>query len=138
MRTLVILVAMFAGSRAWACQGLAVEDAWIREAPPGAMSVAYAKLTNRGKRALIITGASSPDFGGAGLHLTVIDQGVARMREGMLGIATGASAALEPGGWHLMLYDPARILKAGDVVTLTLTCGKDGREFPFIVKAPTP
>ncbi len=139
MRTLVILVAMLAGSRAWACQGLAVEDAWIREAPPGAMSVAYARLANRGKRALVLDGARSADFGGAGLHRTTIDdQGTARMREGSLEIAPGARSALEPGGWHLMLYDPARILKAGDVVTLTLTCGKDAREFPFIVKALTP
>ena len=138
MRTLGVAVAvLLASGPATGCPGLAVEDAWIREAPPGAMSVAYAKVQNKGKRAVVLDGARSPDFGGAGLHKTEIDgSGMARMREGTLAIAPGASAALEPGGWHLMLWDPARILRAGDVVQLTLTCGNDSRTVPFTVKAP--
>jgi periplasmic copper chaperone A len=131
----MLIAAALASTAASACPELAVEQAWIREAPPGAMSAAYAKLTNKGKRALVVDGARSPDFGGAGLHRTVIDDGIARMREGTLQIAPGASAMLEPGGWHLMLFDPARPLKAGDTVALTLTCGSGAREFTFTVKA---
>ncbi|MGH8482548.1 MAG: copper chaperone PCu(A)C [Nevskiaceae bacterium] len=140
MKTLLAAaLALLAGAPAAACPGPAVEEAWIREAPPGAMSVAYAKLANRGKQPLVLDGARSEAFGGAGLHRTVLDAGgMSRMREGTLEIAPGAGAALEPGGWHLMLFDPARILKAGDVVQLTLTCGKDERAFPFTVKAPAP
>lgn len=129
-------LALLASGAALACPDLAVEGAWIREAPPGAMSVAYARLTNRGSRPLVVDGARSEAFGGAGLHRTEIDaSGMARMREGALTLAPGAHAALEPGGWHLMLFDPARLLKAGDVVQVTLTCGKDERTFPFTVKA---
>jgi len=136
MKTLIAIIAALASSGAVACPDLAVEQAWIREAPPGAMSVAYAKLVNRGKRPLVVDGARSADFGGAGLHRTVVDEsGMSHMREGSLEIAAGGSAALEPGGWHLMLFDPARPLKAGDKVTLALTCGRSAREFPFIVKA---
>jgi copper(I)-binding protein len=136
MRTLVAAaLAVLASAPAAACADLVVADAWIREAPPGAMSVAYAKLTNRGKRAVTLTGARSEAFGGAGLHRTIIVDGMARMREGTLEIAPGAHAALEPGGWHLMLFDPARILKAGDVVQVALTCGTDERMHPFTVKA---
>jgi periplasmic copper chaperone A len=140
MKALVVLATALVSAGvqacAFACPGLAVEDAWIREAPPGAMAAAYAKLTNKGKRALVLDGARSEAFGGAGLHQSTVDaSGMARMREGRLTIAPGATAALEPGGWHLMLFDPARILKAGDVVQLTLTCGKDERAFPFTVKA---
>lgn len=137
MRVLMVLGMALASASALACPDLAVTDAWIREAPPGAMSAAYAKLTNRGKRALALDGARSAAFGGVGLHRTVIDDsGMARMREGVLEIAPGASAALEPGGWHLMLFNPASILKAGDVVPLTLTCGKTERTVRFTVKAP--
>jgi periplasmic copper chaperone A len=135
MRTLMLLIAALASAGAQACPGLAVENAWIREAPPGAMAAAYAKLTNTGKKPLTLDGARSDAFGGAGLHRTIMVGGMARMREGTLEIAPGASAALEPGGWHLMLFDPARILKAGDVVTLSLTCGKDAQAFSFTVKA---
>ena len=138
MKTLTVLIAALAGAGAqgaFACPGLVVEDAWIREAPPGAMSAAYATLTNRGRQPLTLDGARSEAFGGAGLHRTIMVDGMARMREGTLEIAPGATAALEPGGWHLMLFDPASILKAGDVVMLSLTCGTDARAFPFTVKA---
>ena len=137
MRTLLAAaIATLASAPAGACADLAVSGAWIREAPPGAMAVAYAQLANRGKRPVTLTGARSEAFGGAGLHRTVVDAGgMARMREGTLEVAPGASAALEPGGWHLMLFDPARILKAGDVVSITLTCGKDESVHPFTVKA---
>lgn len=133
---LAAAAALLASAPALACDGLAVSEAWIREAPPGAMSVAYAKLTNRGTRPVVLDGARSAAFGGAGLHRTVVDaSGMSRMRAGTLTLAPGASAALEPGGWHLMLFDPARLLKAGDVVELTLTCGKSERAFAFTVKA---
>lgn len=135
MKTLAAAVALFASTGAFACKGLAVDNGWIREAPPGAMSVAYGKLTNRGKQTLVVDGARSKDFGGAGLHRTTVEDGMSRMREGRLELKPGASATLEPGGWHLMLFDPARPLKAGDVVTLSLTCGQDARDFPFTVKA---
>jgi copper(I)-binding protein len=102
------------------------------------MSVAYVTLANRGARERVLDGARSTAFGGAGLHQTTIDAaGMARMREGTLAIAAGATAVLEPGGWHLMLFDPATILKAGDVVPVTLTCGKDELAVPFTVK-PSP
>jgi hypothetical protein len=129
-------LALLASARAGACHDLAAEGAWIRETPPGTMSVAYVRLTNRGQQPLVLDGARSDAFGGAGLHRTEVDaSGMARMREGTLAIAPGASAALEPGGWHLMLFDPARILAAGDVVQITLTCGKDELTIPFTVKA---
>jgi len=136
MRTAVLIAAVLASTGANACPNLKVEQAWIREAPPGAMSAAYARLTNTGKQALVVDGARSADFGGAGLHRTVVDAGgMSRMREGRLELAPGASAALEPGGWHLMLFDPARVLKAGDTVPVTLTCGASARDVPFLVKA---
>ena len=47
MRTIVLIAAVLASTGAAACPGLAVDQAWIREAPPGAMSVAYARLTNQ-------------------------------------------------------------------------------------------
>ena len=135
MKTLAVLAALLAGS-ANACPGLAVEDGWIREAPPGAMMTAgYARLVNTGKKTLTVDGARAPGFEGVELHHTVVEDGVSRMREGRLEIAPGASAALAPGGWHLMLFGAEHAPKAGETVQLTLSCGQRGREFPFTVKA---
>jgi hypothetical protein len=136
MNTLVAIAAVFAGAGAGGCPGLAVEDAWIRAAPPGAMmTAAYARLVNTGKAALVIDGASGRGFDSVELHHTVVEKGMSRMRQEPLRIAPGASALLAPGGWHLMLFGAAGSLAAGKTLPLTLNCGPGASEFPFTVKA---
>lgn len=138
MRFTFALLALLGAAAAHACPGLQAEDAWIREAPPGAMmTVAYAKLKNAGTKPLRITGGFSKDFAGAELHRTVVENGISRMVGGALTLAPGAAAALEPGSWHLMLMKPARELKAGDRVPIALRCGRQATEFTFTVKADT-
>lgn len=110
----------------------------MRAAPPGAMmTAAYARLRNDGQRALRLTGASSPAFAEISLHRTIVEKGLSRMTHGTpLELASGQRAALEPGGWHLMLMRPAQAFKAGDRVPLSLTCGAQASEFTFTFKAP--
>ena len=136
MRTLAA-VALLACAPAQGCPGLEIKDAWIREAPPGAMmTAAYARLYNAGQRLLRIDGALGADFAGAALHRSVVENGISRMVHGEpLELTPGASGALEPGGWHLMLMRPVRALKAGDRVPLALKCGREATEYTFIVKA---
>lgn len=137
MRFLTTAALLLACAGAQACPGLVAEDAWIRAAPPGAlMTAAYAKLRNAGSRRLGIGGAFSPDFASAELHQTVVENGIARMRHGAtLQLEPGARAALEPGGWHLMLIRPTRPLAPGDRVALAFQCGREATEFTFIVRA---
>lgn len=101
------------------------------------MTAAYAKLRNAGDRLLRIDGALGADFAAAELHRTVVENGISRMVHGEpLELRPGAAAALEPGGWHLMLIRPARPLRAGDAVPLALKCGQQATEFTFTVRAP--
>jgi periplasmic copper chaperone A len=134
--TLLCLTALPAGA-AQACPGLVVEDAWIRQPPPGAtMAAGYARLRNAGAGPLQVDGARGDAFGSVALHRTVVEDGVSRMRHGEpLDLAPGAAAALEPGGWHLMLMRPARELRAGDRVELALTCGGAATPAVFTVRA---
>jgi len=135
MKTIFLFAAMLASAAAHACPGLAVEDGWIREAPPGAMMTAgYARLVNTGTKPLTIDGARARGFEGVELHHTVVEDGLSRMREGRLEIAAGGSAALAPGGWHLMLFGAERAPAAGETVRVTLSCGKHEREFLFTVR----
>ena len=101
---------------------LVVSDAWIREAPPGTTVLAgYLKITNRGTSHATVTGVSADDFGSIEIHRTVMENGVARMLSArQLEIPAGESFVLEPGGYHLMLFDPVRPLVAGDSVELLL------------------
>ncbi|NNJ94746.1 MAG: copper chaperone PCu(A)C [Halobacteria archaeon] len=101
---------------------LVVSDAWVREAPPGATVLAgYLKITNRGTAHATVSGVSAADFSSVEIHRTVMENGMARMLSAeQLEIPAGESFVLEPGGYHLMLFNPARPLAAGDSVELLL------------------
>lgn len=111
-----------------------VDGAWIRMPPAGLpMMAGYARITNPCKAALVIVGARSDAFADTTLHETRMENGVSRMRATpALRLAPGAGATLEPGGFHLMLMQPAKPLHAGDRVAIEFTL-EDGRRFsvPF-------
>jgi copper(I)-binding protein len=99
-----------------------ITDGWVREAPPTSrVLAAYMQIINLTDSDLTVTDISSPDFEAADLHRTVVEDGVARMLPvPELTIPAGGSITLEPGGLHLMLFDPVRPLQQGDTVTLVL------------------
>lgn len=101
---------------------LRISNAWIREAPPGSSVLAgYLSIENAGTAAVTISGISSDDFSAIEIHRTVIENGMARMLSiGQLDIPAGGSFVLEPGGYHLMLFNPGRALTTGDSVELLL------------------
>ena len=105
-----------------AAPAMDITDSWVREAPPTSrVLAAYMQITNLTDSELTVTGITSPDFAAAELHRTVVEDGVARMLPvPELTIQAGGSITLEPGGLHLMLFDPARPLQQGDTVTLVL------------------
>lgn len=109
------------------CAGLRVEDAWIREAPPGMkLTAGYMLLRNTSRQTLTVNRFSSPHFARVELHETVHEDGLARMRPlSGLSIPDTEGLALQPGGWHLMLFNPDAPPRAGDTVSLTLHCGQD-------------
>jgi copper(I)-binding protein len=115
---------------------LKAEDAWIRAAPPGATALAgYVTLVNDGKMAVHCDGAHGADFGAAELHRTVVENGVSRMlRDQVLEVPAGGRASLAPGGAHIMLFRPARDLREGDQVTVTLECGTQSVDAAFRVR----
>jgi periplasmic copper chaperone A len=115
---------------------LLLEDAWIAAAPPGATAhAAYAQLRNTGSSKQICTAASSPDFGAAEIHRSLIEEGRHRMLRGQqIEVAPGQTTALAPGGLHLMLFRPARPLAPGASAQITLDCGVTTVSAPFFVR----
>jgi copper(I)-binding protein len=120
LRTFFFLGCLGAGQTALAESPLAISDAWIREAPPAtSVLAAYMTIENSGESVQQITGMESPDFRSAEIHRTVVEDGVAKMLPvDDLGVAAGDSVSLEPGGLHVMLFDPQRPLRDGDSATL--------------------
>ena len=121
-RAFAILILLAGTSLANADSGLQVSEPWVREAPPTSRVLAgYLTLVNTGNNTVTVTAISSPDFKNAEIHRTVIEAGVARMLPvKQLEVPAGGQLMLEPGGHHLMLFDPLRTLTAGETVTLII------------------
>ena len=137
----VVMMSLTTISRAQYSQPISVSNAWIREGPPVASTLAgYARVENLTDRELALVGASSPDFTTVEFHRTEVVNGLARMRkEQIIVIAAGASVSFEPGGLHMMLMTPRRTFKAGDraIVELRLSNGRLIRvDLPIRKQAP--
>jgi copper(I)-binding protein len=114
--------AVFAASTSFASDKIEIDDAWIRQAPPGMqMTAGYMELENKTDKAVSLTGARSKDFGRIELHRTEITDGMARMiQQQKVDVPAGGKAIFKPKGLHLMMFNPVRELKPGDHVMVEL------------------
>lgn len=103
-------------------KGMVVENAWVREAPPGVTALAgYMTIDNPTAKEVVLVGASSSDFKNVMLHRTIVEDGVAKMVHQMkITIPAKGKLTFEPNGYHVMLMGPKHTLKAGDKVEITL------------------
>ncbi len=107
--------------------GIQVDHVWSRAALAGRDGVVYLTITDTGP-ADTLTGVSTPVAAMAGLHETVNDNGVMKMRPvAELPIAPGKPVTLAPGGYHIMLMDLKQSLKEGDSFPVTLSFAKAGQ-----------
>ncbi len=125
------------------CGALAVEDAWVRAAAPGAEVMgAYFVLTNTGDTAVTVNTIESAQFERAEMHETIVsDNGQASMQPlARVTVEPDDSVAFESGGKHVMLFSPGQTYKASDQVELILFCGERGAELPVaaMVRAQRP
>ena len=102
--------------------GVSVRDPWIREAPPGMTTMAgYMALRNNTSQPQVLVAANSSSFETLMMHRTMIQDGMASMAHtSQIELAPNASLVFAPGGYHLMLTNPKRTLRAGDRVDIIL------------------
>ena len=78
-----------------------------------------------------VTSMQCEEFERAEFHRTVEKEGIARMEpQRVLNIKADSELVLEPGGYHIMLYNPARRLQAGDQAGCRMTLD-DGTAIDF-------
>ncbi len=101
---------------------------WARaSAGPSRAGAAYFSISNDGASADRLISAATPMAKKAQLHTHIMDAGVMKMRHVKgIEIAPGDTAALEPGGAHVMLMGLRGPLKEGEPFPLTLTFEKAG------------
>ncbi len=102
--------------------GVSVRDAWVRESPLGvAMMAGYMALRNNTSRSQVLVAASSSGFETVMIHRTIVKDGMAGMEHApQIELSPNASLLFAPGGYHLMLLNPKRTLRAGDPVVINL------------------
>ena len=102
--------------------GVFVRDAWVRESPPGvAMMAGYMVLQNNTSRSQVLAAASSSGFESVMIHRTIVKDGLAGMvHASQIELTPSASLIFAPGGYHLMLMNPRRALRAGERVVINL------------------
>ena len=107
---------------AGAADQIAVSDAYIRQAPPGAMATgAFMTIRNAGPAEVRIVKAANPASRITELHTHLNEAGIMKMRQVKdIPVPPGGEAVLKPGGLHVMLIDLKSPLKEGDLVPITL------------------
>ena len=107
---------------AGAADQITVSDAYIRQAPPGAMATgAFMVIRNAGPGEVRVVKAANPASRVTELHTHLNEGGVMKMRQVKdIPVPPGGEAVLKPGGLHVMLIDMKTTLKEGDTVPITL------------------
>ncbi len=114
-----------------------VKGAWVRGTVPQQKATGmFAQITSATGGKLV--SASSPVAGLVEIHEMKMEGNVMRMSAVPgLELPAGKAVELKPGGYHVMLMDLKKDLKAGDTVPVTLVVeGADRKRETIEVKAP--
>ncbi|HET9167989.1 MAG TPA: copper chaperone PCu(A)C [Actinospica sp.] len=106
-----------------------ITDAYIPQPASPDVAAAYFTVTDGGSVGDVLLSASSKPASQASLMQeaeTGADAGVMTDIPGGLSIPAGGAVELGPGGYHLMLTNPAAVLKAGQTVVLDLRFKNSG------------
>lgn len=100
-----------------------IHNAWIPEAAPVAKVMAgYMDISNRDKDNSFITRVTSPQFKKVEIHSMYHKDGMMHMeKQEKLELPAGKTTSLEPGGFHMMLFNPKKWYQAGSNITLNIT-----------------
>lgn len=102
---------------------ITISNAWLPEAAPVArVMAAYMDITNSDKDDSYITAISSPQFKKVEIHSMFHKDGMMHMeKQDRLKLPAGKTTSLEPGGFHMMLFNPEKWYQAGSKIKLNIT-----------------
>lgn len=126
-----LLIATGAYAHEYTLGDLHIGHPYARATAPGQPAAgAYIGVTNNGKTADRLIGASSPAAATVEIHTMVMEGDVMKMRalDNGLEIKPGETIKMQPGkGAHIMLMGLKQALKEGEAVPATLVFEKAGK-----------
>lgn len=122
-------------SRSAFAHHIEVSQAWVPEAAPVAkVMAAYMDISNHSKQGSYITAIRSPQFKKVEIHSMTHENGMMHMeKQERLEIPAGKTFSLQPGGYHVMLFNPKQWYQAGSTISLFITLDNTST---FKVEAP--
>lgn len=141
MLAIGLVLILFPGAASSTDPLIVVRNAWIREAPPNATSMAgYMVMENQSDIKQTLLSASAEAFARVMIHRTEHKDGMVHMKHlEEVTIPAQGKVKFEPGSYHLMLANPKQSLRAGDRVTITFIFTKKsqlGVEFEVCNECP--
>ncbi|PTW62173.1 hypothetical protein C8N35_101210 [Breoghania corrubedonensis] len=119
---------------------LKIDLPWTRATPgKAAAGGGFLKITNEGKEADRLVGASSPRAKRTEIHEMSVKDGIMVMRQvkGGLEVPAGGVLELKPGSYHVMFMGLPAPFKEGEMIPVTLTFEKAGSvEVELTVEKP--
>jgi periplasmic copper chaperone A len=104
--------------------GVKITDQWVKENAPG-QSVGAAYMTLNSPQDSTLVYVETPAASAVEIHSMTMENNVMKMRMlEELPLKAGKPEKLAPGGFHLMLFDLTKPLKAGENAAFRL-CFKD-------------
>lgn len=118
---IVFLLACFIDGFAAENETVTVHDAWIAEGPPVVkIHAGYVEIENAGRSDVILNEVTSPNFERIEIHRSVTVDGIAKMQyQESVTIPANGHLSFAPGGYHLMLFDARKPIRAGETVSLS-------------------
>lgn len=136
VRFLLILTFMSVTTAVQAKDTVSIEEAWVRPTSAGQM-VGAAYMTFNSNQDITLIRATSDVTDHIEIHSMSMKNGVMKMRmlENLM-IKAGKPYRLEPGGFHLMLFNLKKPLIAGGYVSFEFVFKSGTTEFKQFIKAP--
>jgi len=137
---LAAAIALPAAARDYKVGAIQIQHPWARPTSAGAqVGGGYMTLVNTGKTPDRLLDGSTPAARTFEIHEMSMAGGIMKMRrlDQGLALAPGATVALKPGGYHIMLIGLSKPLKLGEKVPATLRFEKAGEvKVEFTVEQP--
>jgi len=130
MKTLLPTLLMLLLSTTADAADISADRAWVRLLPGDLPAAGYVHLHNNGDHQASLIGADSSAFADIEIHQSSDHGGMMRMqRVDAVAIPAAGDATLQPGGYHLMLFERADGIQVGGQASVTLQFA-DGSRLP--------
>ncbi len=128
-------LALLVSASAFAKTPVEVENGIIHRPLKGTnATAAYGTLKNTSSEPVVLSIVSAEAFKAAELHQTTSEGGMAKMSKmENVRIEPGSAFELKPGGNHVMLFDPSRVIKENEELKIFFLNGKEKFSLNFKV-----